>query len=73
MNLDDEQFIYRIGKLSLAPNDMVVIKTDMRLDKDQIMYLQDWANRQLHAAGFYNKVIILTCGFELQIVEKEDA
>lgn len=71
--MHDEQFIYRIGKLSLGPNDLVVIKTDMMLDKEQIRFLLDRAHEQLAAAGFDNKVLMFTHGLDLQIVEKEDA
>jgi hypothetical protein len=73
MNLDDEQFIYRIGKLSLGPDDVIVIKSDRVFDKDQVTFLRDRMREQLLAAGFDNKVLMLTYGLELQIIEKEDA
>lgn len=73
MSFDDEQFIYRIGKMSLGPNDVVVIKTDMMLDKQQIQYLRDRVDENLKTAGITNKVLVFTHGLELQIIEKEDA
>ena len=73
MNFDDNDFIYRIGKLSLGPKDMVLIVTDMQLDREQIEFMRIRVREQLKAAGFDNKVMMLTHGFDLQIVEKEDA
>jgi hypothetical protein len=72
MNFDDNEFIYRIGKLSLGPNDVVLIMTDLMLDKEQVTFVRERVHDQLKAAGFDNKVLILTSGFKLQIVEKED-
>jgi hypothetical protein len=73
MSFDDEQFIYRIGKLSLGPDDVIVIKSDRVFDKDQVAFLRDRMREQLQAAGFENKVLMLTYGLDLQIIEKEDA
>ena len=73
MQLDDDQFIYRIGKLSLGPNDVVVVRTELMLDKDQTQHLVDSMRFQLKRAGFDNEVIFMTCGLDVKIIEKEDA
>jgi hypothetical protein len=73
MQLDDDQFIYRIGKLALGPNDVVLLKTEMALTRDQVQYLADRMRLQLQRAGFNNEVVFMTCGIDLKIIEKEDA
>ena len=59
---------YRIGKLQIEPGDMLVLQTDLMLDKDQCQALRDRANEQFKSLNV--KVAILTAGLQLAVVRK---
>jgi hypothetical protein len=69
--MNDDTFIYRIGKLSLAHDDVVLIKTDMVLDKEQARQVHDNVAQVLVKAGYYNEVMVLSAGVELEVLTKE--
>jgi hypothetical protein len=62
---------FRIAKLELQPGDMVVLQTDLMLDKEQITMLRDRADEQFRPLKA--KVAILTSGLRLGILRKADA
>lgn len=68
--MDDEKFIYRVGKLSLGPRDVVVLKCEVVLSKEQADRLHDQAKAKLETAGIDNPVVIVAAGLELQIIER---
>ena len=57
---------YRVGKLTLRPQDILVVKTAMMLDKDQVRVLRD---RAIEQSG-HDKVIVLS-GVDLAVLRKE--
>jgi hypothetical protein len=59
---------YRIGKLQIEPGDMLVLQTDLLLDRDQIQTLRDRANEQF--AALKVQVAILTAGMQLAVLRK---
>ena len=65
--IDEKKLLFAVGKITFAPNDIVVIKTDLCLDKDQI---DELIRRMKH---FFpdNEVIMLTHGFDIAILSKE--
>ena len=71
--IEFEDFIYRVGKLSLGPHDIVIVRTELMLDKDQTRHLQNIIEENLARFGVTNKVMILTAGLDVMVLEQEDA
>jgi len=65
--IDDEKLLFAIGKLTLAPGDIIVLKTDLMLDKDQITALYERARKSFPD----NEVTILSHGIDIAILSKE--
>lgn len=63
-----ESLTYRVGKLTLRPDDIVVLSTDLMLDKDQMNVLHERAQ-----AWFPDrKVLVLSHGMKLGVIRSED-
>jgi len=65
--IDDDKLLFAIGKLTVAPGDLVVLKTDLHLDKDQAQMLYERAKHFIHS----NEVLILSHGIDIAILSKE--
>jgi hypothetical protein len=59
---------FRIAKLELKPGDMVVLQTDLFLDRDQIQQLKNNMDEQLRSLKA--KSIILVGGLKIGIMRK---
>jgi len=66
LTLDKEEFGYRIGKLSLGPNEMLVFKTDYQLDKDQALALRDSIIKQI-PVEWRERTMLLLHGVEIEV------
>jgi hypothetical protein len=58
--------IFRMGKLTLEPGDLVVLQTDLKLDKDQHKVLTQRANEQFKPF----KTIVLSHGIKVGVLRK---
>jgi hypothetical protein len=59
---------YKIGKLTVKPDDIIVLSTDLMLDKEQARQLQERAK-----AWFpNNKVCVISHGIKFGVIRKED-
>jgi serine phosphatase RsbU (regulator of sigma subunit) len=63
-----KSFDYAVGKLTLNPGDIVVLSTDLLLDKDQCTALRD--RGQEHFPD--HKVVVLSAGIKLGVIRAED-
>jgi ribosome biogenesis SPOUT family RNA methylase Rps3 len=62
---------FRLAKLELRPGDMVVLQTDLLLDKDQVTSLKRRADEQLRPLKI--KSMILVGGLKIGILRKAKA
>jgi hypothetical protein len=58
--------IFRMGKLVLEPGDMVVLQTDLLLNKAQVQDLRYHADKQFKPF----KVAIITAGLKVGVLRK---
>jgi hypothetical protein len=61
-----------IAKLSLKPNDVVVVSVDLWLTKQQSDALVDTVKSAMKEAGHDNPVLILKHGTDLGIIDSDD-
>ena len=59
-----------ITKLSVLPDDLLIVSTDQVMDRDAIGYLRTVLGQQFKDAGFSNKVIFLTAGFKIEVLRR---
>jgi len=69
--IDEENFIFSIGRLRLAPGDVVVLKSPYALDKDQVSYIRERAMTFLSGAGLKNHVLVLTADTDIGVIRPE--
>jgi hypothetical protein len=55
---------FEIAKLELQDGDIIVLRTDQSLDRDQVQAVRDRAKEQFAP----HRVIVLTCGLSLAII-----
>jgi hypothetical protein len=60
--------IESISKLSLAPDDVVILRTEMRLSSEQREWLQTLVKRQIPPS---NKVMVLEQGLRLEVLSPQ--
>ena len=58
---------FRIAKLTLRPDDILIVKTEVVLDKDQAQRLEKLAHEMFDVK---NKIVILTAGLNLAVLRK---
>jgi hypothetical protein len=63
-----ENLEYRVGRLTVGPKDVIVLSTDLMLDKDQCLQLQARAKEWFPD----NEVIVMTSGIKLGVVKRHD-
>lgn len=62
----------KVDKLQpIGPNDVLILRTELMLDKDQTLHLRNRFDEQL-PAHFRGRTIILTCGLEPRVLEAKD-
>ena len=66
-----DELRYSVGKLELKPGDVIVAKTDLMLDRDEVMALRDRFHEYLIAVGIENKCMVLTHGIKIAVIRKE--
>jgi hypothetical protein len=71
----DDQWRFRIGKLVLRPNDVLVLQTDLMLDHLQLKALRQALKKQVALiwprTSDRPKTMILTAGLKLRVLTKE--
>jgi len=60
-----ENLEYRLGRLAIGPRDIIVLSTDLILDKDQCTALQDRAKQWFPD----HEVFVLSAGIKLGVVK----
>jgi len=65
--IDDDKLIFSIGRLRLAPGDIVVLTTPLLLDRDQVTALRERAEKFLPPE---NKVMILTGDMDVGVITR---
>jgi hypothetical protein len=58
---------WRAGKITLRPDDILVAKTDLFLDKEQVIIMRE---RLVDQSG-HKRVMLLTGGLDLAVLRKE--
>lgn len=66
----DALLIEAVSKLSLAPDDVVVIRIERMLTVEQMNSLRDYAMR---AVPHENKVLVLDAGIRVEVLSPEPA
>jgi len=62
--IGDDKLAFSVGRLRLEPGDIVVLKTDLMLDRDQHRAIRDRAQDIIRN----NEVMILTHGFDIGVM-----
>ena len=68
LEIDEEPLKIRIGAMRLEPNDTIVARTDLMLDKDQIRVMRD----RLQEFFPNHRVLFLTCGVTIGVAHMVD-
>lgn len=66
-----DKVIFRVGRLTIRPGDILVLRTDLFLNKEQVEFLRDRMDEQFKDLGV--KVVVLTSGLEIAVLRKEVA
>jgi len=61
---------YRVGRLVLRPNDILVVRTELMLDKEQIGYVRDRVAEQTEHP--IEKIMVLSHGLDIAVLRKEE-
>ena len=65
--IDNDKLLFAIGKLTLAPGDIVVLRTELMLDKEQATMLMERGKKYFPD----NEVMLLSHGMDIAILSKE--
>jgi hypothetical protein len=66
----EPEWVYQIGKLQLAPDDIVILRTEMKLTADQGIELRKRAQEVL---GKDVKILVISSGLDIKILTKKEA
>jgi hypothetical protein len=64
-----DPYMFRIGRLRLAPDDVVVLQTELMLDKDQSQVVHDRAKANFPE----HQVLVLSHGVTVRVLNKTKA
>jgi hypothetical protein len=65
-----DKVVFRVGKLTIRPGDILVLRTELLLDKEQISVVRERAAEQFKDLDV--KIVVVTAGMEIAVLRKED-
>jgi hypothetical protein len=73
MNTDPLEMLEHVGRLELKPGDILVFRSNLMLDKDQVNALRDRIEELLgaHMREWGVKHIIVTCDMDVGVLRKD--
>jgi hypothetical protein len=67
--IPDDKLLFAVGRIRLEPGDILVVKTKLLLDKDQIAYISE----QVRNFVPDNRVMVLTADLDLAVLSAQEA